>query len=115
MGHHALSHMPRPQVDRLHAYLHAWRRGRRPRTRAGMAFAMVGANVVLTDTADVLPLLRINYETNLSPAAVRLARGEREGGGAGEGRGWAGATVKAEAGAEPERWRRPALTAVAPV
>ncbi len=38
---------------------------------------MVGGNVVLTDTADVLPLLRINYETNLSPAAVRLARGVR--------------------------------------
>eukprot|EP00198_Chlamydomonas_reinhardtii_P003232 XP_001692568.1 predicted protein [Chlamydomonas reinhardtii] len=46
---------------------------------AGMAFAMVGANVVLTDTADVLPLLRINYETNLSPAAVRLARGHQHG------------------------------------
>ncbi|KAG2429921.1 hypothetical protein HXX76_010701 [Chlamydomonas incerta] len=46
---------------------------------AGMAFAMVGANVVLTDTADVLPLLRINYETNMSPAAVRLARGHQHG------------------------------------
>ncbi|KAG2442095.1 hypothetical protein HYH02_009584 [Chlamydomonas schloesseri] len=46
---------------------------------AGMAFAMVGANVVLTDTVDVLPLLRINYETNLSPAAVRLARGHQHG------------------------------------
>ncbi|GFR51417.1 hypothetical protein Agub_g13705, partial [Astrephomene gubernaculifera] len=46
---------------------------------AGMAFAMVGADVVLTDTADVLGLLRINYETNLSPAAVRLARGHQHG------------------------------------
>lgn len=27
-----------------------------------MALAMVGADVVLTDTADVLGLLRINYE-----------------------------------------------------
>ncbi len=33
---------------------------RRPPT--GMALAMVGADVVLTDTADVLGLLRINYE-----------------------------------------------------
>lgn len=53
-----------------HVHAHA------PFCGTGMAFAMVGANVVLTDTADVLPLLRINYETNLSPAAVRLARGE---------------------------------------
>ncbi|GIM05245.1 hypothetical protein Vretimale_9693, partial [Volvox reticuliferus] len=46
---------------------------------AGMAFAMVGADVVLTDTADVLGLLRINYENNLSPAAVRLARAHQHG------------------------------------
>ncbi|PNH06976.1 Methyltransferase-like protein 21D, partial [Tetrabaena socialis] len=46
---------------------------------AGMAFAMVGADVVLTDTLDVLDLLRINYESNLSPAAVRLARGHQHG------------------------------------
>ncbi|GIL53527.1 hypothetical protein Vafri_9113 [Volvox africanus] len=46
---------------------------------AGMAFAMVGADVVLTDTADVLGLLRINYENNLSPAAVRLSRAHQHG------------------------------------
>ncbi|KXZ53685.1 hypothetical protein GPECTOR_6g602 [Gonium pectorale] len=46
---------------------------------AGMAFAMVGADVVLTDTADVLGLLRINYDNNMSPAAVRLAKGHAHG------------------------------------
>jgi hypothetical protein len=32
-----------------------------------------GADVVLTDMAPVLPLLRRNYENNLSPAALRGA------------------------------------------
>jgi hypothetical protein len=30
-----------------------------------------GADVVLTDMAPVLPLLRRNYENNLSPAALK--------------------------------------------
>ncbi len=40
----------------------------------GLAFAMLGADVLLTDVAAVLPLLRRNYENNMSPAALR---GER--------------------------------------
>ena len=39
----------------------------------GLACAMLGAAVVLTDTAEVLPLLARNYEANLSPAALRVA------------------------------------------
>jgi hypothetical protein len=39
----------------------------------GLACAMLGAAVVLTDTAEVLPLLTRNYEANLSPAALRGA------------------------------------------
>ncbi|KAG2496390.1 hypothetical protein HYH03_005617 [Edaphochlamys debaryana] len=46
---------------------------------AGMAFAMVGADVVLTDAAEVLGLLRVNAENNMSPAAIRLARGHQHG------------------------------------
>ena len=42
----------------------------------GLAFAMLGADVLLTDVAAVLPLLRRNYENNLSPAVLR---GERLG------------------------------------
>ena len=42
----------------------------------GLAFAMLGANVLLTDVAAVLPLLRRNYENNLSPPVLR---GERLG------------------------------------
>jgi protein N-lysine methyltransferase METTL21D len=38
---------------------------------AGLALAMLGANVMLTDVKEVLPLLRRNYENNLSPAALR--------------------------------------------
>lgn len=41
---------------------------------AGLALALVGADVVLTDTAEVLPLLRRNSEANLSPAALRGAQ-----------------------------------------
>ena len=37
----------------------------------GLALAMLGADVVLADVAEVLPLLRTNYERNLSPAALR--------------------------------------------
>lgn len=37
----------------------------------GLAFALLGADVVLSDMAPVLPLLRRNYENNLSPAALR--------------------------------------------
>lgn len=33
--------------------------------------ALLGADVVLTDVKAVLPLLKRNYETNLSPAALR--------------------------------------------
>ncbi len=40
----------------------------------GLAFAMLGADVLLTDVAAVLPLLRRNYENNMSPPALR---GER--------------------------------------
>lgn len=41
----------------------------------GLAFAMLGAEVALTDVAAVLPLLQRNYQNNLSPAALR---GENE-------------------------------------
>ena len=37
----------------------------------GLALALLGASVVLTDTAEVLPMLTSNYERNLSPAALR--------------------------------------------
>lgn len=37
----------------------------------GMALAMLGADCVLTDVAEVLPLLTRNYEANISPAACR--------------------------------------------
>jgi hypothetical protein len=39
----------------------------------GLAFALLGADVVLSDVAAVLPLLRRNYEHNLSAAALRGA------------------------------------------
>ncbi|GBF92173.1 hypothetical protein Rsub_05255 [Raphidocelis subcapitata] len=42
----------------------------------GLAFALLGADVVLTDMLPVLPLLRRNYENNLSPAALRAASGD---------------------------------------
>lgn len=37
----------------------------------GLALAMLGCNVVLTDLEPVLTLLRRNYETNLSPSALK--------------------------------------------
>ncbi|KAK9812794.1 hypothetical protein WJX72_003942 [[Myrmecia] bisecta] len=37
----------------------------------GMAAAMLGSEVVLTDVASVVPLLQRNYENNLSPAALQ--------------------------------------------
>lgn len=43
---------------------------------AGMAFALLGADVVLTDTTEpVLALLRRNAEANMAPAALRLRAG----------------------------------------
>lgn len=42
---------------------------------AGMAFAMVGAHVVLTDVEEIVPMLRVNVERNLDPAMVRMAKG----------------------------------------
>lgn len=40
---------------------------------AGMAFALLGADVCLTDTTEpVLALLRRNVETNITPTALRL-------------------------------------------
>jgi hypothetical protein len=39
----------------------------------GLAFSMLGCDVLLTDVAAVLPLLRRNYENNLSPAVLRGA------------------------------------------
>jgi len=40
---------------------------------AGMAFALLGADVVLTDTTDpVMNLLRRNAEQNMTPASLRL-------------------------------------------
>ena len=38
----------------------------------GMAFSMLGATVVLTDTIDVLPLLRRNCEANLGVGGVQV-------------------------------------------
>jgi predicted nicotinamide N-methyase len=38
---------------------------------AGLSLALLGADVTLTDVAEVLPLLQANYERNLSPAALR--------------------------------------------
>ena len=37
----------------------------------GFAFALLGCDTVVTDTAEVLSLLQRNYETNLSPAALK--------------------------------------------
>ena len=37
----------------------------------GFAFGLLGCETVVTDTAEVLPLLQRNYENNLSPAALR--------------------------------------------
>lgn len=39
----------------------------------GIAFSMLGAEVVLTDTNDVLPLLRRNCESNLGCGIVTVA------------------------------------------
>ena len=39
----------------------------------GLAFAMLGCDVLLTDVAAVLPLLRRNCMNNLSPAVLRGA------------------------------------------
>jgi predicted nicotinamide N-methyase len=39
----------------------------------GIAFSMLGAEVILTDTSDVLPLLRRNCEANLGCGAVAVA------------------------------------------
>ncbi|MEW5306988.1 MAG: hypothetical protein WDW36_009411 [Sanguina aurantia] len=39
----------------------------------GLAFAMMGADVIITDTTEVLPMLRRNYERNLSPAAINAS------------------------------------------
>ena len=36
----------------------------------GMGFALLGGDCVLTDTLEVLPLLRRNYEHNISPASL---------------------------------------------
>lgn len=38
---------------------------------AGLAFALLGGHVLLSDVAAVLPLLTRNYENNLSAAALR--------------------------------------------
>ncbi|KAK9830946.1 hypothetical protein WJX81_000881 [Elliptochloris bilobata] len=46
---------------------------------AGFACALLGARVMLTDTAAVLPLLARNYEANLSPAALRSSGSELAG------------------------------------
>ena len=40
----------------------------------GFAFALLGCDTVVSDTAEVVSLLQRNYENNLSPAALR---GER--------------------------------------
>lgn len=37
----------------------------------GFAFALLGCDTVVTDTAEVISLLQRNYENNLSPAALR--------------------------------------------
>ena len=46
---------------------------------AGLALALLGADVVLTDVREVLPLLRRNTDANLSPAALRGACWGQEG------------------------------------
>ena len=38
---------------------------------AGLAMAALGCTVTLTDTAEVLPLLRVNAERNMSSAALQ--------------------------------------------
>jgi predicted nicotinamide N-methyase len=38
----------------------------------GIAFALLGAEVILTDTADVVPLLKRNCEYNLGTKAVQV-------------------------------------------
>lgn len=40
---------------------------------AGLALAALGANVLLTDVASVLPLLTANVDRNLSPSALALS------------------------------------------
>ena len=45
-----------------------------PSAAGGLAFALLGAEVTLTDLAPVLPLLERNYAANLSPAALRGGR-----------------------------------------
>ena len=42
---------------------------------AGLALALLGADVLLTDVAPVLPLLRTNADVNLGPAALRSLPG----------------------------------------
>jgi predicted nicotinamide N-methyase len=42
---------------------------------AGLALALLGADVLLTDVAPVLPLLRTNADVNLGPAARRFLPG----------------------------------------
>lgn len=37
----------------------------------GLAFAMMGCDVVLTDVAEVIPLLQRNFENNLSRSALQ--------------------------------------------
>lgn len=37
----------------------------------GFAFALLGCDITVTDTAEVVSLLQRNYENNLSPAALR--------------------------------------------
>ena len=37
----------------------------------GFAFALLGCETTITDTAEVLSLLQRNYEMNVSPAALR--------------------------------------------
>lgn len=39
----------------------------------GFAFALLGCDITVTDTAEVVSLLQRNYENNLSPAALRGA------------------------------------------
>lgn len=42
---------------------------------AGLALALLGADVILTDVAPVLPLLRTNADVNIGPAARRFLPG----------------------------------------
>ena len=37
----------------------------------GFAFALLGCDTTVTDTAEVISLLQRNYDNNLSPAALR--------------------------------------------